>query len=35
MRNDSDRSMILFKRIRLGKVIEYEIEECYFVDIDL
>lgn len=35
VRNDSDRSMVLPKRTKLGKVIEYEAGGCYAVDTDL
>ena len=35
VRNDSDQSVILFKRFKLGKVIEYEAGGCYAVDADL
>ena len=34
VRNDLDILVVLLKRTRLGKVIEYEAKECYMVNPD-
>ena len=34
IRNDSDQPIVLSKRTRLGKIVEYEASGCYTVDPD-
>ena len=35
IRNDFDQFIVLLKRIKLKKIIKYEIKECYTININL